>query len=111
VAPALRRRFLSWVPQRKTAGGTPAPQKPLSATVNANASQNARMETQPKAPPSKLSILWRDLGWRKWVLALLFPVPMFSWWLTAAWTILFCILVWVMVKNSAKDQKLPDKRI
>jgi hypothetical protein len=67
------------------------------------------MEVPKKTAISKLSILWKDLGWRKWLLAILFPVPMFSWWLTGAWVILFCILVWVMIKNSAKDHKLPAK--
>jgi ABC-type multidrug transport system permease subunit len=67
------------------------------------------MEISTKSAPNKVSILWKDLGWRKWLLAILFPVPMGSMWLTIAWAALFCLLAYVLVKNSAKQSKLPPK--
>jgi hypothetical protein len=52
--------------------------------------------------PSSFWTLWKKLGWRKWLLILLFPIPMEQWWLTVIWAALFCALVWIFLAPHRK---------
>jgi len=63
--------------------------------------------TNPSA--KEPSIWWKKLGWRKWLLLILFPIPIGPWWTTFIWAVLFCILLWLLIKNSINPSTLPPK--
>jgi hypothetical protein len=66
----------------------------------------------PANPPAKPpSLWWKKLGWRKWLLFILFPIPIGSWWQTTIWAILFCVLAWLLLKNSMKRAVVLAKQI
>jgi hypothetical protein len=52
-------------------------------------------------------VLWKKLGWRKWLLIFLFPNPMGSWWVTLIWAALFCVMVWLMFRDVKKKSAQP----
>jgi hypothetical protein len=72
-----------------------------------NTDQNTPQNNATKITASNPSIWWKKLGWRKWLLFALFPIPIGPWWQTLIWTILFAILAWLLIKNAVSLTKTP----
>jgi len=67
------------------------------------------MEPATKPSAKDPYLWWKKLGWRKWLLFILFPIPIGPWWQTVIWSALFCVLVWLLIRNSAKRPDLPSE--
>jgi hypothetical protein len=74
-----------------------------------NTDQNTSLNAETKKASKEPSLWWKKLGWRKWLLFILFPIPIGPWWQTLVWTVLFFILAWLLIKNSIQRPESPPK--
>ena len=61
------------------------------------------MEMPTKTDGIEPSPSRNGLGWRLWLLILLFPIPFSPWWVTLICLTVFCLLAWLLLasrKNS-----------
>jgi hypothetical protein len=72
-----------------------------------NSDQIPAIEPAAKKANRDPSLWWKNLGWRKWLLFILFPIPIGPWWQTLIWAVLFGILAWLLIKNAVNRPKLP----
>src|SRR6266853_3295226 len=76
-----------------------------------SASSALKMEIPAKPGGGGPAASRKGLGWRWWLLVILFPIPFGPWWLTVISLAVFCLLLWLCSPTNKKPSRSPPERI